>query len=515
MAASSSSTRPNRFASFDEEEFSKILGNKDADNTKRSTKLASKIFNEYLLEKGIDIDLETVDKCTLATILSRFYVELRKSDGSHYKTASLNSLKSGLNRHLKSVRSDIIDIARDPEFTKANIAFKAALVELKRLGKGDIVHHEEIESEDIQKLYGYFNQDTPVGLSEKVWFELTLFFCRRGRENLRSLKKDHFQVKVDANQREYVTQTVDELTKKTREDNQRSRVDGARMYATPGNPHCPVASFKKYVSKLNDECDFLFQTPKQTRPESGPWYSKTPMGKNTLGDMMKTLSQKAKLSKKYTNHCVRTTSIRILDKEGFENREICQVSGHNNQSSLATYTGRISGNQKMNMSDALSRAIGVVAQPVLPRNLNAPNTITHEDPNLVNTVIQDAGQPHTIQQRVNEEENDAGLNFDLGFNVDEVLPNSQVSVYSVHSETEVTEEVETVVNEVLQPLPLDRNVHVAASSNASGSAAGSGTGTITNRSTTTNTRTHTHRMQVQQTPFLLQNCTVTINYYNN
>ena len=89
---------------------------------------------------------------------------------------------------------------------------------------------------------------------------------------------------MDANQREYVTQTVDELTKKTREDNQRSRVDGARMYATPGNPHCPVASFKKYVSKLNDECDFLFQTPKQTRPESGPWYSKTPMGKNTLGD---------------------------------------------------------------------------------------------------------------------------------------------------------------------------------------------------------------------------------------
>lgn len=125
MAASSSSTKPKRFASFDEEEFSKILGNKDADNNKRSTKQGINILNEYLFEKNIDIDLETVDTTTLAAILSKFYVQLRKSDGSHYKTSSMNALKAGINRHLKSVRSDMIDIARDREFTKANIAFKA------------------------------------------------------------------------------------------------------------------------------------------------------------------------------------------------------------------------------------------------------------------------------------------------------------------------------------------------------------------------------------------------------
>ncbi|XP_063956822.1 uncharacterized protein LOC129263377 [Lytechinus pictus] len=68
MAAS---TKPKRFASFDEEEFSKILGNKDADSTKRSTKQAITLFKEYLFEKCIDIDLETVDKSTLAPILRR------------------------------------------------------------------------------------------------------------------------------------------------------------------------------------------------------------------------------------------------------------------------------------------------------------------------------------------------------------------------------------------------------------------------------------------------------------
>ena len=83
--AASTSTKPKHFASFDEEEFAKILDNKDADNTKRSTKQAIKIFNEYLFEKNIDIDLVTVDKKTLAAILGKFYVELRKTDGSHYK----------------------------------------------------------------------------------------------------------------------------------------------------------------------------------------------------------------------------------------------------------------------------------------------------------------------------------------------------------------------------------------------------------------------------------------------
>ena len=45
--ATSSSTKPKGFARFDEE-FSKILENKDGDNTKRSTKQAINILNEYL-----------------------------------------------------------------------------------------------------------------------------------------------------------------------------------------------------------------------------------------------------------------------------------------------------------------------------------------------------------------------------------------------------------------------------------------------------------------------------------
>ena len=51
-----------------------------------------------------------------------------------------------LNRHLKSEykSADLIDIIKDPDFVKANEAYKAAIVELKKSGKGDVKHHETI-----------------------------------------------------------------------------------------------------------------------------------------------------------------------------------------------------------------------------------------------------------------------------------------------------------------------------------------------------------------------------------
>ena len=134
-------------------------------------------------------------------------------------------------------------------------------------------------------------------------------------------------------------QNVDEMTKKTREDNLSTRTDGGRVYAT-NRFDCPVNSFKKYLSKLSQESDNLFQTTKNCC--SKPWtlVQENTSWKNTLGNMMVTISKKAGLSKLYTNHCIRATCIRILDAEGFASRDICQVSGHNNEGSLASYTGR-------------------------------------------------------------------------------------------------------------------------------------------------------------------------------
>lgn len=64
-----------RFATVSKNELLKLLDDKDAENTKKATKLALNVFTKYLKEKKMN---EPDDKDTLAEVLKIFYIEARK-----------------------------------------------------------------------------------------------------------------------------------------------------------------------------------------------------------------------------------------------------------------------------------------------------------------------------------------------------------------------------------------------------------------------------------------------------
>jgi hypothetical protein len=165
---------PGRFACLSDDDFKEHLKNKDSANTLKATKKAVNIFRAYLQEKGQPDNFEALGKLQLAKILERFYAELRKTDGDYYKTASVNGIRTGINRHLKNASPGSIDIIKDSEFTAANMSFKASLVQLKKIGKGDVKHHSSIDENDIEALYrsGVFNRDSPVGFCTKFGLSL-------------------------------------------------------------------------------------------------------------------------------------------------------------------------------------------------------------------------------------------------------------------------------------------------------------------------------------------------------
>ena len=55
-----------RFANFSEDDIQKLPENKDADNTKRTCKVAKEVFYEYLNQKGIP---EPTEKANLLKFL--------------------------------------------------------------------------------------------------------------------------------------------------------------------------------------------------------------------------------------------------------------------------------------------------------------------------------------------------------------------------------------------------------------------------------------------------------------
>ena len=96
------------------------------------------------------------------------------------------------------------------------------------MGKGDVLHHPIImiiSDADLKSLYTSIHLaiTTPQGLFNKVQFDIRMFFCRRGNENMHSMTKDMFQVDTDENTgRKVVKKVVDKLTKNHRFDKETS-----------------------------------------------------------------------------------------------------------------------------------------------------------------------------------------------------------------------------------------------------------------------------------------------------
>ena len=122
---------------------------------------------------------------------------------------------------------------------------------------------------------------------------------------------------------------------------------------------CPIQMYKLYISKLNPNCKYLWQRPKKKSLtfHSAIWFDNQCLGGDTIRKFMPTLSENAKLSTRYTNHCICKTCIVTLDKNGFEACHIMAVSSHKSESTIKEYAEECPENKRKEMFDALSKTI--------------------------------------------------------------------------------------------------------------------------------------------------------------
>lgn len=76
-------------------------------------------------------------------------------------------------------------------------------------------------------------------------------------------------------------QAKDENNKNhTIKDDPNDTIGEGRMYEQSRTPMCPLASFIKYISKLNPENNAFWQQPSDSYTDtSNVWYTRTPLGK--------------------------------------------------------------------------------------------------------------------------------------------------------------------------------------------------------------------------------------------
>lgn len=129
------------------------------------------------------------------------------------------------------------------------------------------------------------------------------------------------------------------------------------LYTWVGTHMCPVKTYDLYTSRLDPRQNRLWQQPKTGVTWNDEiWYTVMPLGKMKIQDLMPTLYTEASLSKRYTNHCIRATTINILGRN-FATRKVMRWTGHKSEDSIRSYAHKTSTKEKHEMSGALDVAI--------------------------------------------------------------------------------------------------------------------------------------------------------------
>ena len=115
---------------------------------------------------------------------------------------------------------------------------------------------------------------------------------------------------------------------------------------------CPVSLYKTFASNRPDsskfpESPFFLAVNNKRKPDSHVWYTKGPLGKNTIGQFLPKAAKAAGLSGKISNHSVRKTCISRLMDADVPSNFVAQLSGHKNLSLDAYKTASVTHQRQM------------------------------------------------------------------------------------------------------------------------------------------------------------------------
>ena len=121
------------------------------------------------------------------------------------------------------------------------------------------------------------------------------------------------------------------------------------------NPkRCLVRLYKLYNSLCpTDRPDKAFYLKPLVKPKEDCWYTKTPLGHNTLSRIVTRLFENAGISGHYTSHSLRATAATRMFDAGVDEQLIMSRTGHSSSNGVRSYK-RITENLKEMTSNVLN-----------------------------------------------------------------------------------------------------------------------------------------------------------------
>ena len=267
-------------------------------NTKEGTKTSVRRFKKWYREKySKSIDMNTINKFSAPELLKDFFTEIRDTRpgrvGNEYEPVTLTTYRNGLRRYFLYRKvppaPDNFDLT-DKTFDIVNRRLMTKRDDLKRKGKGN--HPNAIESitpEQLDKMWasGAIGIHAPRPLLRLQWWLNTVFHGIRGRMAHHDLSIEDFRLTRSPDGKlcvEYI-KGLDRMPG-VKSDARGKRRGKGRIFETDGGERDPVRAFETYKAHRPPSIGSFYLTPKQ-KPKGNIWFNKVPMGKNSIGRIMR------------------------------------------------------------------------------------------------------------------------------------------------------------------------------------------------------------------------------------
>ena len=240
-------------------------------------------------------------------------------------------------------------ISKGTDFYLTRETLRAKKVDLFSQGKGrkPNASNAVTEEEEIQLWEaGALGVSDPDTLNFTMWFIITKLMGFRARHEHRQLMWPDISLKQDAVSGKQYLELELERGVKSRDgaDLERDpRACNPRIWATGHPDRCPVLIYLAFSQRRPEEGKTeqspFYLTPKwgkSLEKSGGIWYWPRPLGKNKISKLMNAATQKANIEKKKP-HGVRKSCVKTLSKAKVPRHQICQITGHKSELSIASY----------------------------------------------------------------------------------------------------------------------------------------------------------------------------------
>ena len=273
--------------------------------------------------------------------LSRFIHEARKKNGREYAPNTLYHLACGIMRHIRhNCGRPEIDFFKDPEFSDFRSSLDAEMKRLQSAGVGSVKKQAEpLILEEEEQLWEKKILGT---LLNTMMFMNGLYFALRSGVEHRQLRHYPSQIQLVGKAGETAYIVYREDISKNHPGGLKGRKQKQKVVIHHANTDNPSRCFIRLFKLYNELCpvdrphDAFYLAPlKNYTPDC--WFSRSPVGQNTLKNFLGNVCKEAGILGFKTNHSLRATAATRLYASGIDEQLVMERTGHRSIEGIRSY----------------------------------------------------------------------------------------------------------------------------------------------------------------------------------